>query len=242
MVVRRRCLRWSTACDGQRELQRARWCCGACAPSRSATSNTSPTHCFPHGQCIYTLHVQYFFTLITRRRRVKSLVFRSKLFHYGIYTFPSQCQRHLKAATHPQMASVKRAPSPANHAAVARSSVMALTLFARDALRVAIKPVSTNCKRVVYPSAYSNTHPNDLAPELHPSLIPRNWRTVSRSLRLSFLAYEGRRAVVRCPLLLLLPMPRLRCPQNYLERLPPICRASRDKTMAISPSMDARAS
>ena len=220
---------------------------GAAARARlpeAQPATPSPTHCFPHGQCIYTLHVQYFFTLITRRRRVAPLVFRSKLFHYGIYTFPLQCQRHLKAAMHPQMASVKRAPSPANHAAVARSSVMALTLFARDALRVAIKPVSTSCKRLVYPSAYSNTHPNDFAPELHPSLIPRNWRTVSRSLRLSFLAYGGRRAVVRCPLLLLLllPMPRLRYPQNYLERLPPICRASRDKTMAISPSMDARAS
>jgi hypothetical protein len=52
-------LRWSMACDAQRELERARRCCGACAPSKCATSNTFnlALH-FPlvrHGQCIYTL-------------------------------------------------------------------------------------------------------------------------------------------------------------------------------------------
>lgn len=166
------------ACDAQRELQRARWCCGACATSRSATSNTFlgdlTSHWFQHGQCIYTLYVQYFFSIITRRRRVDSSFLRSELFHYGISTFSSQCQRHLKAATHLQMAFVRKAPSPANHVAVARSSVMALTLSARDVQRVAIKVVFTSCKNDVCYSADFITRSDKFVPERHPSLTPRN--------------------------------------------------------------------
>lgn len=101
------------------------------------TSNTfstdSTSYLFRHGQCIY---VQYLSRLTAHPRRVGSPFLRSVLFHYGIFTFSSQeCQRHLKAAIHLQMASVKRAPFPASHVAVARSSVMEPIPFARDALR-----------------------------------------------------------------------------------------------------------
>ena len=175
--VRRRS-RWSVACVAQRELQRARWCCGACATSRSATSNTFlgdlTSHWFQHGQCIYTLYVQYFLSIITRRRRVDPSFPRSELFHYGISTFPSQCQRHLKAATHLQMAFVRKAPFPANHVAVARSSVMALTLSARDVLRVAIKVVFTSCKNDVCYSADFIIRSDKSVTERHPSLTPKS--------------------------------------------------------------------
>lgn len=130
-----------------------------------------------HGQCIYALYVQYLFSLITRRRRVGSSFLRSELFHYGISTFPSKCQRHLKAATHLQMASVRRAPSRVSHAVVAKSSVTALILFARDVLRVEIKVVSTSCKNEIYHSAYSITWSDKSdkpVSEHHPSPTPRN--------------------------------------------------------------------
>jgi hypothetical protein len=51
---------------------------------------------------------------------------------------------------HLQMAFMRRTPSLAIHVAIARSSVMALTLFARDVLRVAIKAVSTGCENNFY--------------------------------------------------------------------------------------------
>ena len=156
---------------------------GAAARARLPNTQTETpstlhftSHLFRHGQCIYTLYVQYFFSLITRQRRVSPWILPVQLFHYGIFTLPLQCQRHLKAAIHLQMASVKRAPFPANHVAVARSSVMALTLFARDVLRVAIKVVSTSCEEDIYHPADSNTWSDDIVPERHPSLIPRNWR------------------------------------------------------------------
>jgi hypothetical protein len=51
---------------------------------------------------------------------------------------------------HLQMAFMLRPPSLAIHVVLTRSSVMALTLFARDVLRVAIKAISTGCENNLY--------------------------------------------------------------------------------------------
>jgi hypothetical protein len=164
------------------ESLRARWSAARARLPNTQTETPSTlhftSHLFRHGQCIYTLYVQYFFSLITRQRRVSPWILPVQLVHYGIFTFPSQCQRHLKAVIHLQMASVKKAPFLANHVAVARSSVTVLTLSARDVLRAAIKVVSTSCKEDIYHSADSNTWSDDIVPERHPSRTLRNWRIV----------------------------------------------------------------
>jgi hypothetical protein len=69
-------LRWSMACDAQRELERARRCCGAAA--RARLSNAQPaipstSHFTSHWSGtanVYTRYVQYLSNLIARQRRV----------------------------------------------------------------------------------------------------------------------------------------------------------------------------
>ena len=60
----RRCSRWSmAACDAQRELQRARWCCGACAPSKCATSNTFLENFTSHWLDTANVYTHYMYSI-----------------------------------------------------------------------------------------------------------------------------------------------------------------------------------